>query len=512
MDCDVLVCGAGPTGLVLALWLTRQGVRVRIIDRTAEPGTTSRALAVQARTLELYRQLDLAEAVVQRGQQVPALNLWARGERAAQVPLRSLGEGLTRYPMPVIFPQDEHERLLIERLATLGVAVERRTELIGFTEQGEQVVAQLRGPDGVAEPCAVRYLAGCDGARSLVRERLGTGFPGGTYRQVFYVADIDGSGPPVNGELHVDLDEADFLAVFPLAGAGRARLIGTVHDERAEHPENLRFEDVSGRAIENMQLTIERVNWFSTYRVHHRVTEHFRSGRVFLLGDAAHIHSPVGGQGMNTGIGDAINLAWKLAAVLAGRASATLLDSFEVERMRFARRLVATTDRVFTFVNADGHIAEIVRTRLAPFVLSRVLALEAAREFLFRTISQLTLNYRDMPLSEGGAGRVQGGDRLPWVAYGGGDNFVPLRSLRWQVHVYGSPPEGLSSACAQRRLPLEVLPFAAPHAAAGLERDALYLIRPDGYVALAQGRPDAAGLERYFAARGLLPAGQVQQH
>jgi len=223
---EVLIVGAGPTGLVLALWLTKQGVGVRIIDRAAEPGTTSRALAVQVRTLELYRQLDLADAVVQRGHKVPAVNLWTRGEHAARLRFGILGENLTPYPFIEIFPQDEHERLLIERLQQAGVSVERHTELVGFSDDGEHISARLRRADGAAETCEARYLAGCDGARSLVRERLALGFPGGTYRQVFYVADIEGSGPAVNGELNVDLDEADFLAVFPLAGAGAA---GPVH-------------------------------------------------------------------------------------------------------------------------------------------------------------------------------------------------------------------------------------------------------------------------------------------
>src|SRR5215469_14258810 len=366
---DVLVAGAGPTGLVLALWLRRQGVSVRIIDRTDAPGTTSRALAVQARTLELYRQLDLADAVVQHGHKVPAVNLWARGARAARVVFGSIGEHLTPFPFLEIYPQDEHERLLIERLMQLGVAVERRTELTGFTDSDGSVRVELRTPDGAKESAEARYLAGCDGAHSTVREGLGMGFLGGTYRQVFYVADIEGAGAPINGELHVDLDEADFLAVFPLAGAGRARLIGTVRDERAEHLESLSFEDVSQRAIQNLGLLVSKVNWFSTYHLHHRVAGHFSRGRVFLLGDAAHIHSPVGGQGMNTGIGDAINLAWKLAAVLGGRADDTLLATYEAERIGFAQRLVATTDRVFSFVSADGHLAEVVRTRMAPWVI-----------------------------------------------------------------------------------------------------------------------------------------------
>ncbi|GGA30416.1 FAD-dependent monooxygenase [Dyella nitratireducens] len=501
--CDVLIIGAGPTGLVLALWLTKLGVKLHIIDKTSTPGTTSRALAVQARTLELYRQLDLADAVIANGHKVPAVNLWVKGERKARVMFETIGSDLTPFPFLHIFPQDQHERLLIERLEQLGVSVQRETELLRFADEGDRVLATLRGPDGAEQTWETQYLAGCDGARSQVRETLGTGFPGGTYKQVFYVADVDASGPSLDGQFHIDLDEADFLAVFPLAGEGHARLIGTVRDERAEHPETLRFENVSQRAIEHLKVTVKQVHWFSTYRVHHRVTEHFRHGRAFLLGDAAHIHSPAGGQGMNTGIGDAINLAWKLAAAVTGQASDDLLDSYEAERIGFAHRLVATTDRVFTFATAEGRIADIVRTRLAPVVIPTVLRFDAMREFLFRTVSQITLNYRGCPWSEGSAGEVHGGDRLPWAAAGDRDNFSTLAAMTWQVHVYGSANAALREWCVQQDMPLHVFDWQPEHQAAGFARDALYLIRPDTYVAMAdpQGRPEA--VDNYFTRHGI---------
>jgi 2-polyprenyl-6-methoxyphenol hydroxylase-like FAD-dependent oxidoreductase len=506
MRSDVLIVGAGPTGLVLALWLTKLGVKVRIFDRTAEPGTTSRALAVQARTLELYRQLDLTEAVVAAGHQVPAVNLWVKGEAAARLGFETVGSGLTPYPFLHIFPQDQHERLLIERLQALGVAVERKTELIGFAEEKDRVIAHLRGPDGQEFDCEADYIAGCDGARSMVRETIGTGFPGGTYRQIFYVADVEADGPALNGELHIDLDEADFLGVFPLAGQGRARLIGTVRDERADRADTLTFKDISDRAINHLKVGIKNVNWFSTYHVHHRVTEHFRKGRAFLLGDAAHIHSPAGGQGMNTGIGDAINLAWKLAAVLAGRAHDALLDSYEAERIGFARRLVATTDRVFSFATADGRIADILRTRVAPVLFPMAVGFDAVREYLFRTVSQIMLNYRQSPLSRGAAGQVHGGDRLPWAPVGDSDNFGSLAAMDWQVHVYGSVSTELAAWCAARNLPLLRFDWRSEYEAAGLARDALYLLRPDTYVALADGSGDVGALERYFADHGIRPA------
>jgi 2-polyprenyl-6-methoxyphenol hydroxylase-like FAD-dependent oxidoreductase len=426
------------------------------------------------------------------------VNLWAEGVQKAHLDFKHVGGDLTPYSFLQIFPQDEHERLLIERLKAAGVTVERQTELLAFHDDGNQIVARIQTSDGRVEECTASYIAGCDGARSTVRQTLGTGFPGGTYQHLFYVADVEASGPAIDGELHVDLDEADFLAVFPLAQEGHARLIGTVKDDRAGQAERFRFEDVSNRAMTNVKIDVKTVNWFSTYHVHHRVAAHFRGGRAFLLGDAAHIHSPVGGQGMNTGIGDAINLAWKLEAVVHSRATDALLDSYEPERIEFARALVATTDRAFTIVTAEGHLADIVRTRVAPFVLPNLLRFEVARDFLFRTVSQIMVNYRNGPLSEGVAGDVHGGDRLPWTGAHGVDNFTPLAELTWQVHVYGTAQPALTRWCQQRNIPLHVFDWQQGFHDAGLEKDALYLLRPDTYVALAEpsGSPDVLG--QYF--------------
>jgi 2-polyprenyl-6-methoxyphenol hydroxylase-like FAD-dependent oxidoreductase len=414
-DAQVLIVGAGPTGLVLALWLTKLGVPVRIVDKAAEPGTHSRALAVHARTLELYRQLDLDGRVVEKGYTVPGARLWVGGEQKARVPFEQLVSDLTPYGFLHIFPQDEHERLLIDRLQQMGVKVERPTELLGYAESAEGIEARLRGPDGAETRVHARFIAGCDGAHSKVRQVMKSGFPGGTYGQVFYVADVDGDGPAFNGDLNVDLEDSDFLAIFPLADKGRIRLMGAIRPDEGKDLATLTFENVSDRAVKSLRLQVRKVNWFSVYHVSQRVTEHFRKGRSFLLGDAAHIHTPVGGQGMNTGIGDAINLAWKLKAVLVGTAEDSLLDTYEAERHAFALRLVNTTDQAFKFVASSGYLAEIVRTRLAPILLPQIVRFDAVREYIFRTISQITLNYRGKGLDEGHAGSVHGGERLPWV-------------------------------------------------------------------------------------------------
>jgi 2-polyprenyl-6-methoxyphenol hydroxylase-like FAD-dependent oxidoreductase len=501
----VLIVGAGPTGLVLALWLTQLGVSVKIIDKLAASGTTSRALAVQGRTLEFYQQVGLAQAVVDRGHKVPALNLWVKSKPAARISLANLGQGLTPFPYPIIFPQDEHEALLVERLSELGIEIDRQVELADFEDSGGEIRATLRKA-GLEEVCRCAYLAGCDGARSRVREVLGAGFPGGTYDHLFYVADIVAAGPPMNGELHVDLDVADFLAVFPLEKTGKARLIGSIRDDAAKDHEHLRFEDVQGRAMQNLRVDVKEVNWFSTYRVHHRVAQQFRRGRAFLLGDAAHIHSPVGGQGMNTGIGDAVNLAWKLAAVLNEPSSSALLDSYEPERIAFARRLVATTDRAFTAVISGSALARFVRTKAIPALAPALFRLPAMRRLAFRTVSQIAVNYRDSPLSRGVAGKLHGGDRLPWVKIGRGEehNFAVLASMEWQIHVYGDAPPGLQALSDGKKIPLRIFPWLAEMSRAGLKRNAAYLIRPDGYIGVADsGGGAAASIGTYLSEKNL---------
>jgi len=177
-----------------------------------------------------------------------------------------------------------------------GVEVERGIELVGFKDAGDRVIARLKRSDGTEEACEAAYLAGCDGAHSKVREVLKAGFPGGTYAHVFYVADVEATGPAIDGELHVALDDADLLVIFPIKGEGRGRLIGTVRQDAQNRHEALGWDAVSNRVIDRMSIKVERVNWFSTYHVHHRVVAHFRRGRAFLLGDAAHIHNPVGGR------------------------------------------------------------------------------------------------------------------------------------------------------------------------------------------------------------------------
>ena len=484
MITPVLIVGAGPTGLVLALWLTKIGVNVRLIDKADKPGTTSRALVVHARTLEFYRQLGIDRDVVNSGFWFPRLNLWVNQKRRASLDASDLGRGVTPFPFLLVFPQDQHEELLISKLKELGVEVERQSELLSLKDEGAQVEAQIKLASGEVETTKVQFVAGCDGAHSVVRHLIGTQFEGSTYPDWFYVADVEGTGPIFNGELHVSLDEAEFIGIFPLKKKGTARFIGVIRAE--SDGAKLNWNDVDKRIFKELKANVERVNWFSTYHVHHRVAGHFQKGRIFILGDAGHIHSPLGAQGMNTGIGDAVNLAWKLGEVVKGNANIHLLDSYEVERIAFANRLVQSTDRAFKFVSSAGKLARAVRTKVVPFVMPRVF--KYFRRFAFKTLSQTGITYRHCSLNQGSAGKLAGGDRLPWIE--SVDNFAPLKNLSWQVHVYGH----------QTLKDIETVRFAwnAEMAAKGLKQNAAYVVRPDGYIGFISPSGSADEVRNYL--------------
>jgi hypothetical protein len=282
-----------------------------------------------------------------------------------------------------------------------------------------------------------------------------------------------------------------------MPGEGRARLVGAVRHQPPGGRE-LEWNDVHQRILQHLKLKVSEVKWFSTYRVHHRVASHFREGRAFLLGDASHIHSPVGGQGMNTGIGDAVNLAWKLAAVLKGESPARLLETYEPERIAFARKLVSTTDAVFEFINARGPLATFVRQHVVPRVVPYLFTFTSVRTFFFRLLSQMDIQYPQSELSHGPEGTGRGGQRLPWIQMQPGDNYECLRSCRWQMHVYGHPTPGLEALCQMRGLEYHQFRWLPSMRTAGLWKNAAYLIRPDGYVAIIDPRPNLQRIEAYL--------------
>tara|TARA_R100000687_G_C6451543_1_gene165541 strand:+ start:159 stop:1199 length:1041 start_codon:yes stop_codon:yes gene_type:complete len=323
-------------------------------------------------------------------------------------------------------------------------------------------------------------LIGCDGARSAVRKGLDIGFPGGTNEGLFFVADVLTDQP--SEDVFAAFSDDTVSLMFPVRrNSGAQRLLGIVPPE-LENRSDLTFEDDRHLPENNLGLNVQEVNWFSTYHVSHRVAETFRKGRCFLAGDAGHIHSPVGGQGMNTAIGDAFNLAWKLAAVIKGEAQHDILDTYNPERMVFAQKLVSSTDRAFGPLVHRGPLSCFLRTAVLPNALRVLTHAPGIPQMIFRTISQTRITYCGTAFSEGRAGDIRGGDRLPWVE--DLDNFKPLSEFRWQLHTYENADPDMTTVARQHDVQTFEFPFTDQAEGAGLAKGAAYLIRPDGHVGL----------------------------
>lgn len=497
-DVDVLIIGAGPTGLALALWLTRLGVRPRIVDRSRGPGESSRAFLVQARTLEFYDQLGLAHEPITRGRKIETLTLHTR-DAAYRLPFGDLGESLSPFPFLLVLRQDQHEKLLIDLLSRQGVAVERERQLMELTQDGPTVTARIRPVDGPDEIIRAAYVCGCDGAASSVRNLLGVDFEGEPHDQQFYVADIEARGTMADGEAHYAMAGDDLCSVFPLDRPGRVRLIGRVPAQAANRLMQIEFADVADAVRRDTRLDIVRVDWFASYPVREYIAAALSKGRVFLAGDAGHVHGPSGGQGLNAGIGDAVNLAWKLAAVLQGRALPQLLETYGFERTQAARQVGRLTRRGLTVQLGGGGLGRLARLEL-PLFAPGLLRLAPFRRAVFRTLSQLNINYR--------AGRshstaVAAGDRLPWVR--AAQNFNSLRSMDWQVHVYGAAQASLVADCAQIGLAVRRFDWMPDMRGRGLVRNHAYLVRPDGYVAGTSPSQQAPALNAALARYSTTP-------
>jgi 2-polyprenyl-6-methoxyphenol hydroxylase-like FAD-dependent oxidoreductase len=422
---------------------------------------------------------------------------------------------VTPYPYILILGQDDNERIMGERLRDFGLSVEWNTELVGLQQDADRASVTLKLPDGTPRRLTAAWVAGCDGAHSAVRELCGIPFVGAPYEHVFFVADTEVTGSMVAGQVNVYLWRQGFHLFFPMRGENHWRIVGIL-PPALRGREDVTFDAVmpSVRAEAGAGLSFKACTWYSTYRIHHRRAARFRDRRCFLLGDAAHIHSPVGAQGMNTGLQDAYNLAWKLALVIEGRAHAALLDSYEDERVPIARRLLNTTDRAFRLVVSDGWLAGVLRTKILARIAAFAMSRERIQRFAFRVISQTGIRYRTSALSaslEGWPdGAPRGGDRFPWLqlVFGAGapeDLFEKLDDTRVTLIVIGqpAPPEdALGLGDLLRLLAIPGHPDNdAELARVRIPRPSFYLLRPDGHVGLCGARADAGVIARYVTER-----------
>ncbi len=522
METDVLIVGAGPTGLMLANQLARRAVRPLIIDRHPGPSPQTRALGVQARTLEIYAKLGLADRAIELGKRGTGAHMWSQGRQTGAVSFGDAGDATTPYPYILVLGQDDNERIMGERLREQGVQVQWNTELLALQQHATHVVATLKLPNGATRSVTAAWVAGCDGARSAVRSLSGIDFPGAPYEHVFFVADVTATGGMVADEVNVYLWREGFHLFFPMRGTNHWRIVGIVPPQLREQ-EGLDFAAVmpSLRSEAGAGLSIQACSWFSTYRIHHRAAARFRDRRCFLLGDAAHVHSPVGAQGMNTGLQDAYNLAWKLALVVQGKADDALLDSYEAERQPVAHRLLDTTDRAFRLVVSDSPFAGLLRTQVLARIAGFAMRRRRVRREAFRIVSQIGIRYRRSPLSvatgELPSEAPRAGDRFPWMKLqlepGGTvqDLFQALDDTCCNLLVFGHAPPPLPDMDGLLRV--HTIPVTAGNEAEQarmrVPRSAFYLLRPDGHVGLCGRAVDAAVVRRYFAGKLALRDGKA---
>ncbi|WP_308798323.1 FAD-dependent monooxygenase [Agromyces silvae] len=512
---DVLIVGAGPTGLMLAACLARLGVAAEIVDAKPGPTRESRALVVQARTLEIYDQLGIAGRAVAEGHPIEAVVPGAGDRPFGRIVFGRAGARVSAFAEVLGFEQSRNEALLAELIVAEGRGIRwqhRLTRLRLLSEVGDEIepdasgatralgaIATLETPDGELTMRA-RYCVGADGAHSPVREALGVPFVGHTNPLTYFVADAVGAAGYVPDAVNLRVAEDDLLLAFPMGDDGRARLLGLVRDRDLAGDGTVSEAGTRERLERTFGITSRDRTWFATYRVHHRLADRFRVGPCFLAGDAAHIHSPVGGQGMNTGLQEAHNLACALADVLVGGMPDARLDRYEAERRPVGRTLVATTDRLFAAITSESRTARFVRGRLVPFVgpvAVRVLPRVIGTRRLFGYLSQTRIRYRMSRQGEAAtqpAGRVDEvlGRRLPWS----GDNHLALRAFTWQVHGYGAPAALVARLGGDLGVEAHVFP---PDVHGLLRADRVYLVRRDGFVAaIATADPARRGVPQSF--------------
>ena len=493
INTDVIIIGAGPTGLSLACQLVRYGIDFVVVEKNESFTRFSKAIGVQARTLEIYDQLGLAQAAIKEGEITEMVRLIEGGEVRGEIPLGDFGRDLSQFPYLLMLEQSKNEELLYKYLRAHGREVLWNTELESFSQDTNGVTAQIINCDGESQTVVGKYLVGCDGASSPVRHGLGLTFEGSTFERLFYVADARVDWELSHKSLYVCLARDVFTAFFPMKGENRYRIVGTFPESKNAEQGEVLYEEIEQKIKDEAKLSLEisDVRWFSLYKVHSRRVNKFSNGRCFLAGDSAHIHSPAGAQGMNTGIGDAYNLAWKLALAIKGFAAESILDTYNEERLANAKRLLESTDRIFELAAGSNWLLALFRTTIFPTVAGYMTSIDAIRKRLFPLISQIGITYRDHTLSQHTSDEsddVKAGDRLPYFLVNGKSVFDQLKEPKFHMLVFSDGEH--DSLCEEFKRELgdvadcHVVPVdARVREIFEKENDFIVFLRPDNHIA-----------------------------
>jgi 2-polyprenyl-6-methoxyphenol hydroxylase-like FAD-dependent oxidoreductase len=512
---DVIIVGAGPTGLSLAVQLIRYGIDFKIFDQKEGVTDLSKALIVHARTLEIYDQVDLAQTAISGGEIAQKIILMHDDKISANLDLSDLGRRLSPFPFLLIFEQSKNEDLLHKYLQRNGKDVQWQTQLKGLSQTEDGVKATVKTASGETQTLEASYLVGCDGASSQTRHLLQLGFEGSTHPRLFYVVDVEMEFPADASSLFQILGQDAFLLMMPMQGKKHWRLVGNLPEYDWQIDPDVTFDEVEKKITQVVQrsLAITTVRWFSTYKVHTRHAEKFSVGRCFLAGDAAHVHTPSGGYGMNTGIQDAYNLAWKIALVLKGNAGEALLESYNEERLANAKHLLKTTDQTFAILAGDQWYLQFLRTKILPSLASVMTQFSAVKEFVFPTISQIGLNYRDSSLSHHPGDKdfqVKAGDRMLYFLVDGANVYDKLRAPKFHLIVFDDSEHGSRDLELELKnkygdlINFHVMPLY-PHVVEifGTNRPFQVLLRPDNYIGFISTEVSLADLQTYLQQRSI---------
>lgn len=485
---DVVIVGAGPTGLMAANQLMRFGINFIIIDSKNGPILESRAIAVTARSMELYQQLQLDEKVLSQAKAINGFNLFSNGIKKAEIIVDALGQNYTDFNHFLLaFEQSKNEELLYQNLLNNNKGVLWDTTYVKYKliENGIEVVALQKE---VSVSIEAKFLIACDGASSPVRHQLNMPFKGGTYENKFFVADTVLNWNLAYDKLMVAPSDHQFVAFFPIGGQKNFRIVGIIPSALNEK-QYITFNDLQSHILKAMKLEIffEKVNWFSLYKLHHRCVEKFSEGKIFLAGDAAHIHSPAGGQGMNTGLQDVHNLAWKLAYVIKGYDHENLLTTYDEERKPFARWLLRFTDRGFTFVTSNNKIIRILRHYFFFNLVGILTRLSFVKHLIFKNLSQTFYHYQQSRLSKQHdikQLKFKSGDRLPYLHFGYYKNFIA--ASHYLIHIHHTPLTDDSKEKLDEKYQFPITIFENRVNIGwdrfGVNKETFILVRPDLYI------------------------------
>ncbi len=392
---DILIVGAGPTGLMLACQLQRFGISFRIIDKQIDRAKESRAFGIQAKSMEIFQNLGLADDFLKRVQVGQKADFYFNGHLQFAINFSNINVQATPFPSIYFLPQSETEQILLDYLQTKQIAVERQSELMAFSQSNQGVTATIKNNISQEnETIICRYLVGCDGAHSIVRTTLGIPFSGASYLQKFILADVEVHWKFPTKNFTVFIGKEGNLLCIPLKNnLNRIMITGMDSPKPDDEPPSLQEIECFFNILARTPVKLDNPVWISRFHLHHRAVENYQLDRTFLAGDAAHIHTPVGAQGMNTGLQDATNLAWKMALVLKYQAPSALLNTYQAERHPVGQTLVHTTDRIFGWITSKNAVITTLRQYVLPVVMRLLLKSKGIQLSMFNFMSELNIHY-----------------------------------------------------------------------------------------------------------------------